>query len=85
MRKPGGYTFLTGADGKTTEGETFTCRHCSALVMVGVKERPEDVGGLCKACMGLVCARCVGNPCDVIEKKLAKAEASYHARRSYGL
>jgi hypothetical protein len=44
-----------------------------------------DSGGLCKVCMRFVCSRCVGHACDVIEKKLERWEASYHARKSYGL
>jgi hypothetical protein len=85
MRRPGGYAVLTTPDGGKKEADTFTCKHCNRLTHVKPFQDPADLGGLCKCCMGLICSNCVGKPCDVIEKKLERAEASYHARRSYGL
>jgi hypothetical protein len=86
MLRPGGYTFLTDGDtGKVTEGETFTCFHCRSLVMVRAGERPDDLGGFCTICAKHICSRCVGGGCDPFEKKLKRMEASYHARRSYGI
>ena len=84
MRKPGGYTFLTDENG-VTEGETFTCRHCQYITMVGAKQRPEDLGGFCTICASLICSRCVGKPCDPFEEKRKRMEASQDALRSYGL
>jgi hypothetical protein len=85
MRKPGGYTFLVDGDGRTQEGETFTCRHCQYLTLVAAKQRPEDLGGFCTICCSLICARCVGKPCDPFEEKRRRMEASQDARRSYGV
>lgn len=84
-RKPQGYAVITHADGKVTEFDTMTCVHCNRLTHIKPGVRPEDMGGFCYACNKPICAKCVGQPCDVIEKKLERAEASYHARRSYGI
>jgi hypothetical protein len=88
MRKPGGFTFLTYDDGRTVEGESFSCRHCNRVVFVRPRERPEDVGGLCKSCMGLTCAKCTdkmaaGALCVPLEERLKREEARYEALRSY--
>jgi hypothetical protein len=83
MRKPGGYAIITNGDGRVTELDTASCRHCNRIFHVGPKQRAEDIGGLCKVCMGIVCPQCVGGACDEIQRKLDRAEASYHARRSY--
>ncbi len=85
MLRPGGWQFTTGPEGHTVESETFTCKHCNRITAVRPRERPEDIGGLCKVCMGLVCSRCVGQPCLTLEERLAREEQSYHARRSYGI
>jgi len=60
MRKPGGFTFETDLDGNVHEGETFQCKHCQAHTHIKPFERPEDIGGLCQRCMGLMCPRCTG-------------------------
>ncbi len=44
----------------SVERDTFTCGHCSRIVLVHPKDRPEDIGGLCKVCFGLICPPCVG-------------------------
>jgi hypothetical protein len=87
MRNPGGYAARIDKEtGKTlVEADTFSCRHCQRIVHVRPKERPEDIGGLCGMCHGLICPQCLGQGCDEIERKLERWEASYHARRSYGL
>ena len=85
MRKPQGYAILFDAGGIHNEADSFTCGHCNAITLVKPKMDPTELGGLCKCCMRMICKRCVGQPCDVIEKKLERMEASYHARRSYGL
>ena len=86
MLRPQGYAVFTDKEtGKKTEYDTVTCRHCQRMFHVGPKQRPEDVGGLCFVCMGLICKECVGKGCDEIQRKLDRAEASYHARRSYGI
>jgi hypothetical protein len=85
MRRPGGYARISGPDG-IEERDSFTCCHCGAVRLVMPRERPEDIGGLCRLCMGMICPACVGAMrCDPLEKKLQRAEAAYEARRSYGL
>jgi len=86
MRNPGGYGVAFG-DGKIlSEADSFTCFHCNSVVFVKPKCDPTDLGGLCKCCMKMICPKCVDKGiCDVFEKKLERAEAAYHARRSYGL
>lgn len=85
MRKPGGALICTSPEGEKVR-DTFTCGHCGGMVVVGEKERAEDIGGLCKLCMRLICAACVDRGlCDPFERKLERAEAAYHARRSYDL
>lgn len=83
--KPQGQARLSDPDRGTVECDTMTCGHCNRMSHIRPGTRPEDLGGLCKVCMRLVCCTCVGQPCDVIERKLARAEASERARRSYGL
>ena len=85
MRNPGGHVRITSPDG-IREADSFTCRHCGAIRIVRAKERPENLGGLCRLCMGLVCPACVALArCDPLERKLERAEAAYEARRSYGM
>lgn len=84
MRRPQGYATLTDPDVGVTERDTMTCAHCNCIKHVKPQERPEDIGGLCKVCMGLICANCVGKQCipfmekvDRLEKAIARnAETS---------
>ena len=85
MRKPQGYACLIEPGQANREADTFTCAHCQWLTHVRAITRPEDIGGLCKVCMGLICFRCVGKGCDPFEKKLERMEARHHTLRSYGL
>lgn len=87
MRHPGGTLFCTDTStGNLTERDSFTCKHCNTVVWVPPKANPSDIGGMCYACMGLVCPRCVDKrTCDPFEKKLARAEARHAALRSYGM
>lgn len=86
MRNPGGTAILTDADGREHVTDTFSCGHCSRIVMVKPKQDPADLGGLCKRCVKLICPQCAGfGDCDPIEEKLKRWEASYLARRSYGI
>lgn len=86
MRRPQGQATIVDPDAPTIEMDTFTCAHCQQVRHVKVKERPEDVGGLCKMCMKLICPGCVDKAiCDPFEKKLEREEARYHALRSYGV
>lgn len=84
MRRPGGYAIETNGDGSLVESDTFTCGHCNKIQRVKPMSRPEDIGGLCKQCMTLICTECLGGQCDPFEEKLRRHEARYHALRSYG-
>lgn len=85
MLKPGGYV-CESVDGKIIrEADSFTCNHCSRMVEVPYKQDPAKLGGFCGGCGKLVCSGCVGKGCRPIEKWLEEQEASYHARRSYGV
>jgi hypothetical protein len=70
MRNAGGYAFIVNpTPGKIrldggrvdmacegiTEYDSFTCGHCNCVRHVRARERPEDLGGLCKSCMKLIC------------------------------
>ena len=80
-----GWMQETFADGSVREHETFTCRHCNGLVVVGFKCAPETAGGICGGCQSMICPRCTAKgTCDTVEEKIRRMEASYEARRSYG-
>lgn len=99
--KPHGYAVITTPvsshatlDGfqrvETREGinefDTMACGHCNRIIHVQARQRPEDIGGLCKQCMRAICPQCVDRGhCDPFEKKLARWEAREVARRSYGV
>lgn len=75
MLRPGGYTFETDLDGHVSEGESYTCKHCNKVVFVKPFERPEDIGGRCTCCNGLMCLECTGKQrCDPLEAKLERWE-----------
>lgn len=68
------------------EFDTMTCGHCNRVVHVQARQRPEDIGGLCKQCMRPICPECVNDGrCVPFEKKLEEAEERDRVRRSYGL
>lgn len=83
MRNPGGQLLICD-DGQERVYDSFSCRHCQRVTFVKPKQRAEDLGGLCKVCMGLICSTCVGQPCKTVEQRLLEEEARYEARRSYG-
>ena len=96
MRRAGGYgEFICDGPieardsfGRTVrqEHDTFSCGHCARVVFVNARERPEDIGGLCKVCMGLICGPCVDQGiCHVVEKKLQDMERRQDTLRSYGM
>lgn len=70
----------------TLEFDTMSCGHCNRIIHVRARQRPEDIGGLCKHCMRCICPQCVdrGN-CDPLEKKLARWEDRERTLRSYGV
>ena len=68
------------------ERSTFSCFHCNRVSFVRPKQRAEDIGGLCKQCMGLLCPACADRRvCLPWEKQMEHQEARYHALRSYGM
>ena len=73
MRRPGGYLLTTGPMG-TQEADTFMCVHCNRHTQVKPFARPEDLGGRCTCCNGIICKHCVGKGCDPLEEKLRRAE-----------
>lgn len=84
MRNPQGY--LIGINqGNVQEADTFTCFHCQKIIIVKPLCDPADMGGRCNICDSLICPKCVGQGCTPWEEKMKKIEASYHARRSYGI
>jgi hypothetical protein len=68
----------------TAEYDTATCKHCNGVFHVGARQRPDDIGGLCKTCMGIICPRCLGKPCKPFMKRLEEMERKEDALRSYG-
>lgn len=84
MRNPQGYGTIFGPCG-TEEYDTTTCYHCNTVNRILPKMRPEDMGGLCKMCMKLICAKCVDGPCVPFEKRLEQVEERDRALRSYGV
>src|SRR5688572_14414276 len=101
MRSPGGYAFIVNpSPGKirldggrverasegVTELDTYRCGHCGCIKHVRPKERPEDLGGLCKTCMKLICPSCVNEMrCTPLEKRIEEMEERDYRRRSYGV
>jgi hypothetical protein len=87
MSRLNGYAFLTDRSSGNiiAEADTFRCNHCGYQTHVKAKQRPEDIGGFCTVCSGLICVRCLGKGCDTLEARIERAEAAYEARRSYGM
>lgn len=80
MRNPGGYAQIIAPDGATREFDTTTCAHCNRVTHIPAKARPEDIGGLCKVCMGLICPACVGQACVPFLDRLEQMEAKARFR-----
>ena len=71
-------------DLQTERHSTYTCGHCNKLNIVQAKCRPEDLGGLCKLCMKLICQGCVDiGICRPFEEALRLNEERGIALRSY--
>jgi hypothetical protein len=73
--KRSGYSVITEPGKADVEQDTFTCGHCNHVVFVKPRCDPADMGGRCTCCDRLICPKCVGHACDVIEKKLDRMEA----------
>jgi hypothetical protein len=86
VRRPGGYGIIVDPDSRALEEwDTFTCAHCQVVVRVEPMCAASDMGGQCTLCDAPICKHCVGKVCTPWEKRCEEIEASYHARRSYGL
>lgn len=95
MRRPGGYGQIIGDVPTAVDGfgrsiqsecDTFSCAHCNRVVFVNARERPEDIGGFCKCCAGLICGPCVDiGTCTPLEKRLQEMERRADTLRSYGM
>jgi hypothetical protein len=85
MRNPGGYAFSFTEFGVQKEMDTFTCFHCNTVVHIKPKCSPDDLGGMCRLCMKMICPKCVDLPCVPFEKKLDALEKRDRALRSYGV
>lgn len=84
MRRPGGYAVITDPSGGVQEMDTFTCAHCNRIVHVPVKANPDDIGGMCRMCMKMICPSCVdAGVCDPFEKKLKRMEDQAVWRRKF--
>jgi hypothetical protein len=84
VRNPGGVLICDGQLGRQ-ESDTFTCGHCNKIVVVTPNSNLDEVGGMCRCCMKLICPTCVSaGICKTIEQRLEEDEARYHALRSYG-
>lgn len=76
MRRPQGYGVERRDGAIVHEEDSFTCGHCNTVVFVKPKQDAADMGGLCKLCMKLTCARCAGSgKCDPFEEKLLRMES----------
>lgn len=81
MRRPQGYAVISEPDKQDREYDVFRCAHCMRLTHVKARARPEDIGGFCSCCTGLICSGCVGKGCDPLEAKLERVERSQDMRR----
>lgn len=81
MLKPGGYSLTTQPGKADVECDTFTCKHCCGVTFVAPRCRPEDLGGRCTCCDGLICSNCVGKGCMPLEEQLRMMEDSRYKRR----
>lgn len=85
MRRPGGYAVLS-MPGGTQENDTFTCGHCQRIVHVKPLADAADCGGLCKACMRLICGSCTDKRvCTPFEETFKRIEARDRFLRSAGI
>lgn len=95
MRNPSAFTFETDlATGNVKEGETYQCKHCQRHTHIKPFQRPEDIGGLCRRCMKVMCPRCSdlaakGAACIPFEQRhveeIERGIERQRALRSYGL
>ena len=76
MQKANNYSIITQPGAASVEQDSYTCYHCNKVVFVKPKQKGEDVGGICKLCMQLICPSCTDKGvCDPFEEKLKREEA----------
>ncbi len=88
MRNPQGYAHWFNGDigVSDVERDTMSCFHCNVITFLDPFISPEDMGGMCKICMKLICKVCVDlGVCDPLENKLERQEANYRFLKSAGL
>lgn len=69
-----GFVEVSGPTGTETY-ETFTCGHCGNIKKVPQRARPEDLGGVCRLCMSMICGGCcTTGKCDPLEAKIKRQE-----------
>ena len=80
MAADGGLLIVTRDDGKVNEYKTFTCFHCSKIIIISPK---TDQGGWCGMCMKNICGPCCDDGrCTPFEAKLEAAERKDASRRA---
>jgi hypothetical protein len=85
MNRAHGFIVESGPLG-SVEYESFTCFHCQAIVKVPHRAKGEDIGGLCKVCMRLICRECVGvGSCTPWQKQMEQSEARDRLLQAVGL
>ena len=90
MRRATNYSTLTDPSG-VLERDGYTCNHCQRIVHVQPRQRPEDLGGLCKVCDGLICPRCYdnrmrkGHVCKTWQAQMDEMEARDRLYRAIGI
>lgn len=86
MERANNYSVAVTPYGRELEYDSFTCFHCQQIMMVKPRQKPEDLGGLCKVCMQLICPACVGKmTCDPWQKKMERMEAKDRFLRQAGI
>lgn len=86
MRTASNYGVIFSPDAPLQEQDSFTCYHCNTVHVVKPGQKGEDIGGLCKCCMQLICSACVDRGlCDPFEKKLERTEAKDRFLRQVGV
>ena len=88
MRRASNYSTLTDPGG-VLERDGYTCNHCQKIVHVQPRQAPEDLGGLCKVCMGLLCPGCYdlrmrkGVTCKTWQAQMDEMEARARFNREF--
>jgi len=86
MFRPGGYLYSFDPDGVRQEADTFSCSHCNRIVIVKPKCNPDELGGMCRLCMKMICPSCVDlGSCVPFEKKLEEQERRDRRLRCMGV